>query len=38
VVTANVAHPFGRFQFGYGIEKSAAELAIEGDFHRPVLK
>jgi hypothetical protein len=37
VAARNVAHHVGRFQFGHRIAESAAELVIEGDFHRPVL-
>ena len=36
MATGNVAHHFGRFQFGYGIEEFAAEVVVKKDFHRPV--
>jgi hypothetical protein len=37
VATGNVTHPYGRFQFGYGIEELGAESIIEHDFQRTVL-
>jgi hypothetical protein len=37
VATCNVAHPFGRFQFGYRVEESRAKLVVESDLQRPVL-